>query len=297
VGQQLTATLNIGDYMLQTGDAASWTVSDGNPFASYDPKLDKNQLTTWASPNAFQTTMHFAGGGSASSLPCQISCTVTIQTYPPFTVTLPSISQPIIWTPASTMVPAVGYDKIVTPNFGLYGLSDGDGIDFKTSVTEPEPTQFSGNGTYVFAQLITPNHTIYSTINGIDETGTLLNSGKEGLDNAFPYPFPGTSYPCNGLYYTSQDFPGVPLTRYPVETKVTGNDTAKMYIMYMPPGTGSNYVPLLYDPWSWGGTAEFDGSNWSITINTAPSGGSLTPTCVHPQWSLIHYNADPYNFN
>lgn|GEM_PF-4875626 len=62
VGQQLTATLNLGGYTLQSGDTTVWSISAGQPFAKFDPKASSNQLTAWSSPTALSTNCHFAQG-------------------------------------------------------------------------------------------------------------------------------------------------------------------------------------------------------------------------------------------
>jgi hypothetical protein len=80
--------------------------------------------------------------------------------------------------------------------------------------------------------------------------------------------------------------------------KTVSNETFKMYVMFLPPGGKSQYVPLLftqtggppfsaYIQWSWTGTATWDGMKWNLTGagQSAGPGGTSTNIDYHPIWT------------
>lgn len=74
-------------------------------------------------------------------------------------------------------------------------------------------------------------------------------------------------------------------------TSASVNDSFRMYVMYLPPGSGSMYVPLGYFDWSWsaGESRASTGVPWPYTSDPvgSASGPSWTKTATHPQWSVV----------
>jgi len=60
------------------------------------------------------------------------------------------------------------------------------------------------------------------------------------------------------------------------------NEPLRAYVMFRPQTAGSIWVPLVYQPWSWGGTAQNEGaSNWSLATGTG-------------QWSPLTSIGNPF---
>lgn len=65
-----------------------------------------------------------------------------------------------------------------------------------------------------------------------------------------------------------------------------------MYLMYLPLGTGSQWVPLQVLEWGWNGDASRPEGGWANWV-PGTAAGSLTggnatgtATAIHPTWSM-----------
>jgi hypothetical protein len=127
---------------------------------------------------------------------------------------------------------------------------------------------------------------------------TLLNGTKQHwnnngdvaggfvLDTDWPYKGPFVTGDLAG----TSDSPGSLLDNTINDARVgtkAAPESFEMYVMFMPPGNKSRWVPLQVISWNWYGEAKWDANNkaWNLT-----SGGqSVNPalvTTTHPQWTL-----------
>ena len=76
-------------------------------------------------------------------------------------------------------------------------------------------------------------------------------------------------------------------------SKITAHDLFTTYVMYMPPGTNSVWVPLQSYDWSWAGTVSWVNNAWTLTAGT-PANAAAEPlytasnTDTPPTWTVVH---------
>ena len=162
------------------------------------------------------------------------------------------------------------------------------------------PAPFTINGIWGFAQLITPRRVEVKS-NG--DRYQRPNYGNEGLDNSFPYKFvlqPETPPWATviGAANTAdlrqmEDSPGTGVYNSFSQILIE-NETFKIYLMFLPPGAGSQWVPLHQVGWKWNANANRGSQNWSSLQGTlmAPNTGSVTENGgasfpEHPLWSRV----------
>lgn len=86
---------------------------------------------------------------------------------------------------------------------------------------------------------------------------------------------------------TAADSPLSPLAPWTM-LKVNG-ESFKMYIMFMPPGASSRWVPLQYSPWTWTGTATLAKGVWGLA-GQGQTNPAVVPTAAHPTWTANFAN-------
>lgn len=299
VGQQLSAQVNLGlTPDPNTPSTYGWACSGGHPFARYSTGTE-GTVQPWTPPNASNTSFYFAGETSGSSATESVQCTVSA-TVAGQVLSIPLSASVTLDPPAMSMACQTG-SVLLLPDGAptalvLAGRTDGYagngicGIVFPSSVTTP--SQYgSGGGVFFFAQLIDPNRV--ETFQDGSHYSPPVN-GQWGLDNAYPYPFdpPGT-FAANGQTINAQDEPWVTLTRTnngSPENGATASDSAKMYLMYRPPGAHVCDVPLAYVAWGWGGTATLTNGTWVLS-SPSVQGNASVPTCFHPTWMQVNSNS------
>ncbi len=258
---------------------------------------DRSYVLPWVPSNTSQTGFYFAGSTSGASTKETVQCTASV-TAGGQVLTIPLASQVMLDPPNNKMSSVTGSAQLLPAGnpteLALYGFTIGYagdhtcGIAFPSSVTTP--SQYGGGGVFFFAQLIDPSR-IETFQNGSQYLPP--DNNQWGLDNDYPYPFdpPGT-FAANGQTINAQDEPWVTLTRVnngSPETGATVSDSARMYLMYRPPGPNVCDVPIAYVSWSWGGTATYTNSAWALSSGSVQGNGSL-PTCFHPTWTLVNSN-------
>jgi hypothetical protein len=122
----------------------------------------------------------------------------------------------------------------------LDGTSRGMNWDVRFTDNTKNPCG-ANTGTFEVVQLVTPFRTYTSRL---DNTfyDNHWNS-KQGLDTSYPY----GGYQCGAPYYNCGDSPvmGTPITY----SHAAMADSFEDYLMYLPPGSKSQYVPIGYFYW------------------------------------------------
>jgi hypothetical protein len=133
--------------------------------------------------------------------------------------------------------------------------------------------------------------------------GTTTTYYTNGLDTQYPYDPPeggrgavtppGSTVPvwnADGTTQYSEDAPGAEATPSPNSYPFTYTyaEPFKMFIMYLPPGTGSDFVPVCEYDWSWNGTLAqiFPSPFWSLTSPLATEATVITSPSF-PIWSVV----------
>ncbi len=163
------------------------------------------------------------------------------------------------------------------------------GIVWKYTVTTPAafvlPKQTYPEGLWMFVQLIDPNRP--------------GNSSKSfGLDNWCPYTY---CLPANPPFYadgtegTFADGPFLTLANPPPAGISQYNqigDSFQTYVMYQPPGAGSDYVPVDEAKWKWRATVDYQMGIWSFGGPHYISASEDKPyTDPFPVWSSAFQNS------
>lgn len=143
------------------------------------------------------------------------------------------------------------------------------------------------------------NDTAYKTTNGQQYVSQYY--GKTVLDNNYPYEpspdNPGNAHPGNapGYSFSANE---VMIDDTP-DLLLQAGDTAKgtfdlfqMYLMFLPPGTDSRFVPLKVITWYWMVDAVKTNGIWSIVPNSDDADSfDADETHIHPEWADYWKNA------
>jgi hypothetical protein len=164
-----------------------------------------------------------------------------------------------------------------------------DGMEFTATVNLPAGYGFAA-GKWEFVQVVCPSWGI--TIGGVAKHSSLngLTFGPEGcLDTSVPYGFqafgqngPAGWFPT-GEPGTAADSPSINLVNNTIAW--TNNESYRMYIMFLPAGDNSKWVPLQYAPWTLTGTATLNGRFWNLTNILTTNPGVVVTSPDFPQWN------------
>ena len=169
---------------------------------------------------------------------------------------------------------------------GLIGLLPANGtsfgIDYTATVTMPNGWP---QGKWNWVQLVSPSRALTKD-DGSEKVYSL--NGQPVLDTTFPYaPLPLGDHPGNaGSYQTNttnlaHDMPDNGLAG---SRLVSINAEAfQTYVMFLPPGDASRYVPLRKLAWQWSGSAAKLDGIWSL-VTADQSVGTSSETSSHPEW-------------
>jgi hypothetical protein len=180
--------------------------------------------------------------------------------------------------PKASLTPYQGTTSVSKDGkeIGLYPVGDlTNGMEFIGMVDTP---QGFANGKWNWVQLV--KFDIQKTIRPVQKELQVQskNFGKWVLDTTYPYKprpdipkggkgVPG-SYASDGGYHMNGDTPGVPL-RWPTDDlSINSVFTGKTYLMFLPPGPNSRYVPLIFiDSWSWKFQVSKGANGWTLAPN------------------------------
>ena len=111
-----------------------------------------------------------------------------------------------------------------------------------------------------------------------------------GLDGGFPYNSNGDEYVDNGFAHPEGDSPGINLLD--TYNNYNLNYSFDLYVMYVPPGNNSIWVPLTKLTWTWKPNVTRPGTgHWSSwPAGTSPGGNPIVPRagtrCItEPTWT------------
>lgn len=173
---------------------------------------------------------------------------------------------------------------------GQYG-----GMSWEATVTTPPQSAF-GTGRLELVQIATPNVT-YTTNTNPPQTHNDPENGQTGLD---------TSYPYGSLVYSEGSSSSFKTNESPLLSLQATTASAVMtnqfndYLLYQPPGTDVQWVPLATFYWGTNGSAAIPSTgNWAdyaVRDNGVDSAGTITPsgtpvdftaTTTFPSWTRI----------
>lgn len=92
---------------------------------------------------------------------------------------------------------------------------------------------------------------------------------------------------ATGASGTATDSPYIPLATWAMAK--SNAESFKMYIMFLPPGNNSRWVPLQYAPWTWSGTATLNMGVWGLA-GAGQTNPGVVNTTTHPQWTQNYAN-------
>ncbi len=141
-----------------------------------------------------------------------------------------------------------------------------------TSSANPNPWGTGGGWNFVQKSVIKRFRTYQKPgQNSVFQTNSVNNQNL--LDQAYPYapepiaPDPAGIFPDNGSINTAGDAPGMGLIEHLIS--VQADDHFETWMMYRPPGVGSEFVPIKKITWFWQGTAAGSGTNWTVLSSSS----------------------------
>ncbi|MFY9234334.1 MAG: hypothetical protein WAO58_07730 [Fimbriimonadaceae bacterium] len=120
----------------------------------------------------------------------------------------------------------------------------------------------------------------------------LISNGMELLDTTYPYepdpydPAPGSpgTFAADGVPNIRGDAPVAPLFP-PTISQTSALDSFDLWLMYLPPGTGSVFVPIKKLQWFWAGDAQRTIPNPWILVSSDSGWGYAGDYPAFPAWS------------
>ena len=297
VGQGCTASLNTPPFSTAQQSNWNWSV-DGNTFqnwnasassASLSPGLGVttnstahwywSDITGYYNVNCTATVTPPAGQG----LPFQVSATQKVHLYVPQTTEAITVGRVQI-----NNIDQVDYGT----DFALYAGGNGNqnyGIILTTKVNTPP---LFSPGIWDIVQLDTPG--TWTTQLGQSEQPSPVN-GMQGLDNRYPF-YPSstppyiTGIPANNLLAQPYDSPGLAhLSNNIIRYRVS--DIYASYVMFLPPGSDTQWVPVWLIGWYWNADDSIPGAYWALWNNANDAGivrASISAsTTTHPLWNML----------
>jgi hypothetical protein len=206
------------------------------------------------------------------------------------------VSTPTSLTGVLTSTPGIKFSTVDGQwVIGLPGTGTGkaDGVIWSASVTNPAPF---GEGQWRFLQMINPFWTDWPLGSG----PAIPNVHRFwGLDTRDPYDdvlrFNGLNgWLTDGVAHSDGDTPyeGIDAAR---DAAISMNDSFKTYLMYLPPGQNSGWVPIGRDHWSYYiavrqviQSGKFTGV-WA-QVGTAPVSNNkgFVRETHEPNWTFVH---------
>jgi len=287
IGQMCRATVTT----ILVPSSYEWHVTGGAPFSDYVPGETSGIYTPVGTETDSVLVFRFARQASAT-VACSLNLIVPAGAKPAGGLAITLFRPCVVDVPTYTYRKKTGVVEFVgTPptKFRPYGATD-------TSVDDPTDSGTAGsiwaakvvypagytNGPHElgwnYTQLIT---TFRSRVNnGVVENVSM--NGQTVLDTTFGY---SDDFPT-GTEHVYGDSPDEGLAS--VLSSVSVNDNFKTYIMFIPLGTGSRYVPLQYWTWYWKAEARQDAGTgtWSFMAGSNVAGsadGGSFPS--HPVWT------------
>ncbi len=319
IGQQVSASINSGSVPILL-NSYNWSADNGSPFSTYNVVWKDASSPTSATfvPLGAQTqpttTFYFkqvpAGSDNTKGVLANVSTPVKLFVPPgalpaggltttltcPCTIDFPTKTldvhcgtlQPL---PNATNPQALGLAGVTTPADITTPTPIPCGIYWRGKVTTPMVGATDGYPTgagWNVTQLV--KVALLRTEKGVAQDAPANDLKDLALDGTFGYgPTYPSLYPADGQYpWGSQDIASVA----PIDADTTAislNDGFFDYMMYLPPGNGSCFVPLSKFKWFCTGQAQLvkgSPSVWQYNIPTPSAGWSSEGEYPdHPQWT------------
>ena len=332
-GQQITATLN-GVPSGTKVTSYTWSFTGGtapNPIKNWDPNgkaadgVTLQQLFPLTSADLTQTDVPNGNGLNVNPITIsfydQVADTVTVKcaanlTFPDSTTgSVNPTSVPVTFLKPTVTGWGIKSGIVRSPH-GITGLFNVPGDNIYTDgqswhdVVINVPSPFSG-GQFSFGQTLTPVLTIYRELpqgSTASPYYVQTNNGINGLDTIFPYftPFTIPNQPASKELTGDSPQVAIPdlnvtITVPPGDTggtswnKTTASDQFTTWLIYLPPGQSSIWVPLQTYSWSWSGTMIND-AGWTQTAGSPTAGATPTAsdTNTPPSWTTVHSASDAF---
>ncbi len=298
IGQGCTAYLQAGSLpgATITFSNFNWAPQDPVVFAQYQMAPAPDQSTAqvipvasseWTKPSPHWYYSLDSNGGSFL-----VSCTATASVNGTAIGTVTGQRSLTVWKPYYYMSHNAGPTGIYGSDVSTGGPGQNPpGMNFVGAVGTPALfVTGTATGSWLFVQLVNSNHTQWYGFSPIP-----LKSGSQGiaLDNAWPYAsiWPADSTANASTPHSTDDSPDLLLNNGVNEFLIA--DTYQMYMMYLPPGNDSQYVPLHRLQWEWNTP---DAKN-AILLGWLPANASGSVTVdsdlrweTHPTWSRKYTN-------
>ena len=312
VGQGCTASL-VGipsDLLNNTAHPPtySWTVS-GTRFQAWSPSPPPNFISPVNPNDSFYSdgpgpltnpTAHWYWNEAVATE--TVKCTATVTPPPGLGASFPvtATQQVSVANPTYACTHSEGVASIRDGGLALKAVpadSSGHGETWYCNVLTP--ALFGSGGSCNFSQIITPgrSHT-YST-----GAVPCTENGKVGLDTVSPYsaesgdPYTvGTGanagWPADNSQHRDGDSPGTGLvdSKLGVCASVSVDESFNTFLMYLPPGSDVQPVPIHEVDWKWAAATSEPAGGWASANNTAIGPVSSTAsarTYTHPQWVRV----------
>jgi len=308
VGQGCTASLVGIPSNLLPYTTYSWTIP-GNKFQAWGPTPPANFVGPF-NPNV---SYYVAGPGPLTNPTAHwywneaaatetVKCTATV-TPPPgmgASFSIMATKQVSVANPTYACTHSEGAVAVIDGGLTLKAYpTDNSGHGETWYCNVQTPVFFGSGGSCNFSQLITPgrSHT-YST-----GAVSCTENGKTGLDTLSPYPAEGgdpytvgaganAGWPADNSKHRTGDSPSTGLSdsKLGVCASVSINESFNTSLMYLPPGSDVQPVPLHEVDWQWAATISEPPGGWA-SANMTPV-GPVTSTAsarsyAHPQWIRV----------
>ena len=290
------------NYLIGQGARAS--LSGGN-FTSYSWTIPGDTFKSWglsADESHGQTTYLSAADTSAPSphwfwkkdqADATVSCNAQVLMPDGTSQSVSAEKKVQVLKPSYFFGPNVGY-TVVKPDVSLNCGDDAkqvSGIKWTAAVGTPDLFVGNGTGTWRFLQLCSLDRLQYTFFSPLPSTvqtdGLVLDAGGGG--SGFPYQgtYAADSTATNQNKNWEDDNPDIGMIwgcNY-----ISSNDSFKTYLMYSPPGTDVQWVPLAVLSWAWCSSSSKSITNvWSQPTPGVYADGSQ-PTSQHPEWTNIFH--------
>ena len=278
-----------------------WETLPGTVFEDWTADQDRATLTEIYPDDLDQQNINFYWADTGDGRKVQVSVTVnakTVDAEATFNIKLPTSTFKVTQLGASRL-------NAAGDTLGLYGVPAGNaGIVWMGKVSTP--TGFT-EGQINFVQL-TKAYTRKVGTNG--EVYHAYDDGILDLDTRYPgFPPPFTSHPGTG---TAGSWPADGGEHYESDGPYLGLEAdaqaynvrldLKTYLMFLPHGEDSRYVPLRMFTWAYGAIVNREAAGWvrqegSAIQESNPLTEQQAPEeSKHPTW-FVRFNPDIFTWN
>ena len=297
VGQGCSASLSTIPHFFSDANPPKllWDVS-GNTFQSWNGDSGTTPVQAvlgFGQANPGGPHWYWSDTAGIKTVTCNITVTPTAGQGAPSQMTVKQTVDLQVPTVAASNYTGVGYVgpydprnpiwMYASPSPAMRNQGQEEGSTWVTSVSLPTTPTYTGTGKWGYAQIINRNESL-TDVNGVVHT----LGAQNGLDGIFPYL--SSSHPSDGLPYKNGDSPALPVNDGFKSAQAA--DSFKTYLMFQPPGSDVQWVPLKESVWDTNFNASKPDTGWaSFPPNTSvgpvefgTSGFNFKDQTTHPSW-------------